>query len=103
VPEPPILLLKVVQSEDDNAPLLLPDAVGTDKVNDPLEVIGLPLTDISEPLVLVVKPTLVTVPDPPPLGAAQYIEPEPPEYNTCPEVPNELLIFNFATELEAVK
>jgi hypothetical protein len=56
------LLLNVLQSVEDNAPLFVADAVGMLSVIVPLDVMGEPETPTSVPLVPVVNPTLVTVP-----------------------------------------
>lgn len=62
VPVQVVLLLNVVQSVEDKAPLLVALAVGIFIQNSPLEVIGLPVTDISVPVVQATAPTEVTVP-----------------------------------------
>ena len=62
VPVQVVLLLNVDQSVEDNAPLLVALAVGIFIQNSPLEVIGLPVTDISVPVVQATAPTDVTVP-----------------------------------------
>ena len=56
------LLLKSIQSVDNNLPVVVDPAIGIFNVISPLEVIGLPETFISVPPSPVQKPTLVTVP-----------------------------------------
>ena len=62
VPVQSVLLLNVVQSALDKAPLFVELAVGKLNVISPEPVIGLPVTLKSFPVVPVTAPTLVTVP-----------------------------------------
>jgi hypothetical protein len=75
------LLLKVVQSADDNAPRLLADAVGTFSVITGVVVPVATVDDKSVPLVPSVSAaTLVTVPEPSPVAVivpAEYVSPLP--------------------------
>ena len=62
------LLLKVVQSVDDNTPRLIAEAVGTFKVITGVVVLLTTVEERSVPVVPSVKAeTLVTVPEPPPV------------------------------------
>ena len=62
VPVQVVLELNVDQSVDDNAPLLVALAVGMLIQNFPLVVIGLPVTEMSVPVVQATASTQVTVP-----------------------------------------